>query len=227
MKRAAALLLALAVLAGCSSKPPEISRVYARVIYARDARGAVSQSLGVFLVATDPDGLENLSAFYVINDDAELFWKVDSSSWVSSTAEGETWIGTSSLAMPGAVPVPPGRYRVVLQDVGGQTVEEPFTLPARTRAPAGASYPSATVSNGVIKVNGAYPSYEIWAYGGDGKFAAAFPLAGRSPSLEQATITGSSPGLAPGFTFRVFAWDERGGYGVLSPSYSVGTLPAR
>ena len=63
--------------------------------------GANAETLGVFLVASDPDGMENLSAFYVINDDAELFWKVDSATWVTSTAEGETWIGTSSLAMPG------------------------------------------------------------------------------------------------------------------------------
>jgi hypothetical protein len=106
---AACCALGLALLAGCTGKPPTITRAFARVVYVNDlASGTKQETLGVFLVASDPDGIENLSAFYVIDDGAELFWKVDSGSWITTTADGETWIGVSSLVMPGAAALPSG-----------------------------------------------------------------------------------------------------------------------
>jgi hypothetical protein len=225
---AACCLLALGVLSGCSAKPPVLSRVYARVIYVKDADAGVSrETLGVFLVASDADGMENLSAFYVINDDAELFWKVDSSSWVTSTAEGETWIGSNGITMPAAMPLPSGTYRVVLQDVGGETAEDTFTVPTRTRSASNAAYPTARVANGKIRITGTASSGEVWAYGRDGKFAASVPVTGASPLVDVATIAALSPALAAGFSFRVFSWDERAGYGVLSETYQSGSLPSR
>ncbi len=222
---AAALILAV-FLAGCSGKPPVLSRVLGRVIYVHDSTGNTrTETLGVYLVASDPDGLENLSAFYVINDDAELFWKVDSSSWVTATAEGESWIGTSSLSMPGTSAVPPGEYRVVLQSKDGATVEQTFTVPAREVAAAQAKFPSAAVEAGHIRVTGVNGAYEVWAYGKDGSFAGSFPSSGPSAPVSVATIEASAPSLASGFSFRVFAWHPDAGYGVLSGTYSAGGRP--
>jgi hypothetical protein len=227
IRAAVPCLLALAFLAGCSSKPPVLSRVYARVIYVKDSETVSRETLGVFLVASDQDGIENLSAYYVINDDAELFWKVDSASWVTSTAEGETWIGSNGLSMPGSTHLPPGAYRVVLQDVGGETVEDNFIVPTRTHDAADATYPTAHVANGKIKIAGPYSSYEVWTYGKDGRFVAAQPAAGSSPTVDAAAVASTSPALAGGFTFRVYSWDEKAAYGVLSEAYQTGTLPGR
>jgi hypothetical protein len=211
------------LLAGCSGKPPVLSRVFGRVIYVNDhSTGTSAETLGIFLVASDPDGLENLSAFYVINDDAELFWKVDSASWVTSKAEGETWIGTTSLAMPGAASIPPGEYRVVLQAKGGATVEETLTVPERRVSASEAKYPVAVIEAGVIKVSGVTAGSEIWVYGKDGAFAGSFPSTPARPVSLQ-SIESSAPGLAGGFTFRVFAWDPAAGYGVLSDATSSGS----
>jgi hypothetical protein len=219
---AAACAAALLLCAGCSGKPPVLSRVFGRVIYAHDsATSTNTETLGVFLVASDPDGMENLSAFYVINDEAELFWKVDSTTWVTSNAEGETWIGTTSLAMPGTTPIPPGEYRVVLQANGGATVEETLTVPSRAVSAVDAKYPTAVIENGLIKVSGAAAGYEIWVYGKDGKFAASFPSTGASSPVSLQTIEASAP-PAGGFTFRVFAWNPGAGYGVLSAPYPSG-----
>jgi hypothetical protein len=212
------------MLAGCSGKPPVLSRVFGRVIYVHDsATNTDSETLGVFLVASDPDGMENLSAFFVINDEAELFWKVDSTSWVTSSAEGETWIGTTSLTMPGATPIPPGEYRVLLQANGGATVEDTLTVPSRTVSAADAKYPTAVIENGLIRVSGAAAGHQIWVYGKDGKFAGAFPSAGVSKPVSVQAIEASVPSLAGGFTFRVFAWNAAAGYGVLSGSYTSGS----
>lgn len=224
MRRWAALAAALLLAAGCSGKPPVLSRVFGRVIYLHDsASNTNSETLGVYLVASDPDGMENLSAFYVIDDDAELFWKVDSSSWVTSTAEGETWIGTTSLAMPGAAPVPAGQYRVVLQAKGSATVEETLAVPSRSVSAADAKYPTAVVENGFIKVSGVPAGYEIWTYGKDGKFAGTYSPAGAAGPFSVQSIAASSAALSGGFTFRVFSWNASAGYGVLSGSYPSGS----
>lgn len=225
IRAAAALILSAALaaglLAGCSGKPPVLSRVLGRVVYVHDAAAnRNAETLGVYLVASDADGMENLSAFYVINDDAQLFWKVDRASWTSTTAEGESWIGTASLSMPADAPFPPGEYRVVLQANDGATVEDTFTLPAREVTPATAKFPAAVVEAGHIKVSGVSGPYEVWAYGKDGKFAGAFPSSGPSTPVTLESIQASSPALASGFTFRVYAWHPDAGYGVLSSSYS-------
>jgi len=224
---AAAFAAALALLAGCSGKPPAIARSYARVIYVNDvARGLKSETLGVYLVASNPDGMENLSAFYVINDDAELFWKVDKTAWATSIAEGESWIGASTLSMPGDSPLPPGQYRVVLQNLGGDTVEDTVTVPARTVSAGSASYPTASVQQGDIVITGAAASYEVWVYDGTGAFISSFPVTGPTPRLPVKTVTSSAATLAGGFTYRVFSWDERAGYGVLNGPYPTGSLSA-
>lgn len=218
---AAAVLLAI----GCSNKPPEVARVYARVIYQHDtATGTNGESLSVFLVASDPDGMENLSSFFVINDDAELFWKVDSASWITSTAEGETWIGSNSLDMPSGSSVPAGSYRVILQNAGGDTAEETFTVPARPVSAGGASYPSATVRDGTIQVAGSWQSVDVWTYGKDGKFAAAFPATKKGPPLSVSSLAAAVPALSQGFTFRLFAGSAKDSYNVLSGPYSSGAV---
>ncbi|MGO9309282.1 MAG: hypothetical protein ACLQDL_09705 [Spirochaetia bacterium] len=223
-RAAAACAVALLLFAGCSGKPPVLSRVFGRVIYVHDpATNTNTETLGVFLVASDPDGMENLSAFYVINDEAELFWKVDSASWVTSTAEGETWIGTTSLSMPGTTPVPSGEYRVILQASGGATVEDTLSVPPRSVSAAEATYPAAVVENGIINVSGTAAGYEIWVYGKDGAFAGSFPSTGASNPVSVQQIQASGPALAGGFTFRVFVWNAAAGYGVLSGPYSTGS----
>jgi hypothetical protein len=216
----------VALMAACSSKPPSISRVYARVIYQHDVTtGASSEGLSVFLVATDPDGIENLRSFYVINDEAELFWQVDSTSWVSSKAEGETWIGSNNLAMPGSQGVPAGSYRVLLENAGGDTAEETFTVSPREEPASKAAYPSAVVKDGSIAIAGPYASVDIWTYGKDGKFVATFPANRASPPLSVRTMTAASPPLALGFSFRVFADNGKAGYAALAGPYTVGAIP--
>ncbi len=129
---------------GCSGKPPVLSRVFGRVIYVHDAATNTNrETLGVYLVASDPDGMENLSAFYVINDDAQLFWKVDSGAWVISTAEGETWIGTTSLAMPGSAASPRANTAWCCRPAEGPRWRTPSRYPSARSPPRRRRYPTA------------------------------------------------------------------------------------
>ena len=214
-----ALALACALLAGCTGEPPVISRVYAMPVFARDIeRGVTWARLGVFLVATDPDGQDDLAAFYVINDDAELFWKVDHGAWIAGTAEGESWIGSNSLAMPGADAPPAGDYRVVLQDQGGDTVEDTFTVPTLEQ-PEESSWPSASLEDDVVTVANPQEVTQAWCYSRDGKLAATLTVPAGTGRL--AGVRASVPGFVSGATFWIFGYDRAESRGLLIGPYRV------
>lgn len=216
---AAAAALAAAALVGCTGEPPVISRVFAQPVFVRDLeRGLTWARLGVFLVATDPDGQDDLAAFYVINDEAELFWKVESGSWVAVTAEGESWIGANSLAMPDADPPPPGDYRVVLQDQGGETVEDLFTI-AALAAPEESAWPSASLEDDTITVANPADLAQVWFYAPDGKLLATQTVPAATGRL--AGVRASVPGLASGSTFWVYGYDRAKARGLMVGPYRM------
>jgi hypothetical protein len=221
-----ALAAGLAFLAGCAGKPPAISRVFARLTCSRDVQTKrTTETLSVFLVASDPDGMEDLSAFYVISDDAELFWRIDSGHWVTATAEGEKWIGTNALSAPDTLPIPGGDYRVVLQDDAGETVEQTFTIPSDRTPAADLVYPRAEVKNGTIVVSGPYENPEVRVYGSDGRYRMSFDAGRAAGPLEIARIAAAVPGLGEDFTFRVWAYDGKSGEAAESGPYSSRGLP--
>jgi hypothetical protein len=204
---AAALAIALAgALAGCTGEPPVISRVFAQTVFVRDVERNVTWArLGVFLVASDPDGQDDLSAFYVINDAAELYWKVESGAWVAATAEGESWVGSNTLAMPGADPPPAGDYRVVLQDQGGDTVEDTFTIPA-LEPPDETAWPSASLEDDAITVTNPRQITQAWFYAPDGQLALTLPVPADTGRL--AGVSTAVPGFASGATFWIYGYDR-------------------
>lgn len=214
-------LLTLAWLLGCAGKPPVISRVFARVIFVRDLDKDMRYArLGVFMVASDPDGMDDLSAFYVINDSAELFWKVESGAWSTGTAEGESWIGTNSFAMPDANPPPEGEYRVVLQDQAGETVEDTFTLP-KLEPPPQAEWPTASISSDAIAVSQASEVTELWLMGKDDTLEAKLTVPKASPRLALAGLRQSAPAAAPGAAFWVYTWSDARQYGLAVGPYKL------
>jgi hypothetical protein len=228
MKRTSrAKCLLLPVLAGvlafgsaCSGKPPEILRTSTQRLLVRDLRsGQVSEKLSVFMVGTDADGTEDLATIYVINDDAELFWSVDSKTWSSSSAEGETWIGTNGLSMPSGTALPAGTYRVILEDEGGGTAETTFTMQGGSIDASRVSFPSVTLRDGAVKVTGSYRNPELWVYTADGRYLtrlAAEP--GASPITLPALET-AYPEMGKTFMFWAYAKDDARGVGLLSGPY--------
>jgi hypothetical protein len=225
---AACMLAAAILLGGCAGKPPAIARVNATITCTLEVpSGRAAESLGVFLVASDPDGLEDLAAFYVIHDEAELYWKVEKSQWTSATAEGEAWIGTNTLALPPGLPAPGGDYRVVLQDAAGETVEQTFTLPGPGERPTAATvaWPRVEVKDGTITVSGPWKNPEVRVYGSDGRFRAAFAAGGKAGGVEVKRVAAALPDLGEEFTFRVWAVDEPSSVGVLVGPYSSRALP--
>jgi hypothetical protein len=223
-----AAIALLAALMGCSGEPPKIARVVATPVFTHDLRKDLyMEGLSVFLIASDEDGMEDLSTLYVIQDAAELFWSVDSKNWISSTANGETWIGTNGFVMPGGVRFPNGTYRVVLQDAGGDTAEEKFTLSGRNAAPPARSYPSATLKGGEIKVKSAFAKPEVWLYAKNGRFLIRLAAGDGAQPLTLKGIQTAYPNLGEELTFWVYAADAKDECGLLTGPYAPGSLAGK
>ena len=159
-----ALAAACALLAACETSPPELYE-FRWLLQDFDDRelGRRYESLSLFVRAGDPDGADDLDELYLIFDGAELFWRLTPDTWTRSEHDGATWVGSTSISMPGEEPFPAGEYRLLLLDLGGQRDENRFVIPARRRpTPA----PAVRAEGSIFEVSGAAAGYaagwELW-----------------------------------------------------------------
>lgn len=127
-----AVFIFLSFILNCSTNTPEIKDSFVQVNLFEDRESnMVYQKLSVFIIPFDGDGFEDLSIFYIINDNLELFWAVTSEEWISGNKNGNKWVGTNSLIMPDLKDFPQGEFRIVLEDLSGESVEKPVYLSYR------------------------------------------------------------------------------------------------
>ncbi len=123
------LILFLISFYGCSGSAPEIGQLIWQINYKQAAEGSsVYTSLSIFILTADKDGIEDVDSVYLINDDAELFWKLDRESWTIKLLEGNNWIGSNSLQMNDGSSLPSGLYRVVVIDKAGERDSREFNI---------------------------------------------------------------------------------------------------
>jgi hypothetical protein len=216
--RAAALLAALggALLFSCAGKPPEILRVLWRLTLVDDREQDVRHiALSLFLKPADPDGIDDLSELYLLNDAEELFWRLNPDNWQKSGA-GEPWIGGNALGLPDGSPFPAGQYRLLLKDLSGESAEQTLELPAVTAAELERLLPRVEVRQGQIQVQARGQSRQLWLYDAGGAFLTIRPLAGSQPVAE---LLAAHPQLSAGFRFKVYVASGRPNVGVLSGPY--------
>ncbi len=177
------------------------------------------QTLSLFVKPNDPDGFEDIEDVYLINDEQELFWRLDGESWVQSGSGQDIWIGSNSLKMPDGASFPAGDYRILLRDVGGDSAEQTIHLELLSLKEARRYLPKVTVGSGEILIAGENTSYQLWIYDSNRRYVNSFPASGGSVALD--TIIRSQPHLQGGFSFKVYAFMENKNLGVTSGPYYV------
>lgn len=161
----ATLAVASALLAGCETSPPELYELQWLLLDFDDRElDQRYESLSLFVRAGDADGADDLDELYVIFDGGELFWRLTAATWTRTEHEAATWIGSATISMPGQEPFPPGEYRLLLLDRGGQRDATRFVIPAQRRPTVA---PEVTVDGPRFEVNGAAP-YQLWVAAADG-----------------------------------------------------------
>lgn len=217
--RAAGVAGLLCLLAACEVAAPEAHELFwKRVVFADLRQGRTYETLTLFARVSDADGLDDLDALYVMNDDAQLFWRLTPEVWVVDRSDSGTWIGSTALAMPSDEPLPAGVYRVIVQDIAGQTAEESFRVTGSTGPEARRHVEAIDVAIDAneLTVTGPFASYEVWLYGSAGTRVAAAAFAGRI-DLESALPEGM---LADELLLYVYAEPPDDGSGYLSGPYA-------
>ncbi len=210
----------LLLLLSCTGEPPEILRVFWQLNLNEDLEQNLTyQSLSLFVKPNDPDGFEDIEDLYLINDEQELFWRLDGETWAQSGADQEIWIGSNSLTMPDGASFPAGEYRILLRDVGGDSAEQKIRLQLVSSKQARAYLPRVTVGEGEIRVAGEAGTYQLWVYDSSGRYIASFPIS-ENPLTIQAIIH-SQPALREGFSFKVYGVADDRNLGVNSGPYYV------
>jgi hypothetical protein len=210
----------LLLLLTCTGEPPEIIRVFWQLNVVQDLEQNLShQSLSVFVKPNDPDGFEDIEDLYLINDEQELFWRLDMESWAQSGTDPEIWIGSNSLKMPDGASFPAGEYRILLRDVGGDSAEQKIRLQLVSSREAKRYLPVVAVEQGEIRVSGEADGYQVWTYDTSGRYVASFPIS--ETPLRVRSITGSQPALQGGFTFEVYGTVQERNLGIHSGPYFV------
>jgi hypothetical protein len=213
----AAAILTAGLLASCAGKPPEILRLLWQVTLVDDRElDARYIAVSLFVKPADPDGFDDLAELYLINDQEELFWRLDADSWQKS-GTGEPWIGSNGLGMPDGSPLLAGEYRVLLRDLGGESTEQSFRLPAVGMEELERLVPRVEVAAGEIRVQGRGLSRQLWLYDGSGAYLTIRPLQGNKQAV--ADLLAAYPQLAGGFRFKVYTASGRESIGALSGPY--------
>jgi hypothetical protein len=205
---------AFIALSGCSSGPPELLRV--EWILETRPEGAQSyESLSVFADVRDPDGMEDLEAIWIINDQAEILWSLDSSTWTSRTVGGDTWLGAADLTLADRRPIPRGQWRLVAADLAGNRVSHDFLM-----APdlAGKAAPRAIFEGSKLRLDARWPENFLLAYDGAGALIRTVVIPAGSVELERLVGTADYPRIQ---AIAVYGFDGPSNRGGFSPRIKV------
>lgn len=217
MMRKVALFAAAAlfvVLTSCSTAPPQILQTFWQVTYVHDRIAGTSyERLSLFLHVSIPDGISDLDSIYVLNDKAQLYWKLTPVDWVSSDQSGELWVGSNRIEMPDRSDLPSGSYRVILSNLAGERALGDFFISAEKLNPKTAPFPVASVSNGEITVQSTLSDVWLWVYDLAGQLVGAQKLQSAPVSLQSLLPSGLA-----GSSYKIYAYgfDPSCGCGLLS-----------
>ncbi|HSV55528.1 MAG TPA: hypothetical protein VLH39_00280, partial [Magnetospirillaceae bacterium] len=127
---AAAALAVSLLAASCSGHVPELGGVEFRLAVRPPAPGGGrgAEQLAVFVAARDKDGFRDLAALHILHDVEELLWTLTPETWTRGDLGKETWIGATGLSVPEVGTLPRGLYRVILEDLAGDSDTISFTL---------------------------------------------------------------------------------------------------
>lgn len=171
MTRALRLLFAsLCILAffSCSGKPPSVANLKWYIVdRPMDQKKEPGQSLSLFAAVQDPDGIDDIEEFYLINDSSRLYWKLTADSWEKKEQDGNRWIGSNGFTLPSEGIFPDGNYRVLIVDSGGDSAERVIAVNQSSKAPIGAM--TVKLENDRLEVQGPFPASQILVLDANGQ----------------------------------------------------------
>jgi hypothetical protein len=175
----------LTSLPSCSRTEPKISYGFIELVYYQ-AEEKPEERFSFFIIPDDEDGVENLDELYLYNDREQLRWQIKNEDWISYEEEGQTWIGSRSIAMDEDESLPRGQYRAVLVNKGGEQSERNFSFdaPEDPRFP----FPMLSINEGQYTVNSSYPENRFICYDQQGNMVSVVPVSALSGAIQDLEI---------------------------------------
>jgi hypothetical protein len=186
MKTASPFLLAALCLfcfLSCSGKPPSLLNVKWYVVERPfEQKKELGQSMSLFAAVQDPDGIDDIEGFYLINDSARLYWKLDKDSWEKKDQDGNRWIGSNGFSLPSSGDFPDGTYRVLIVDAGGEKAEREISVSQSTRPPIANA--RLTLDGDKLVAQGPFPSMQLLLLDANGQTVLSLPASSGAQSLK-------------------------------------------
>jgi len=213
-----AALAAGTLAAGCSNSPPSIEATFWQLNLVRNPNsGRTNEALSFFVDVSADGGIKDLDSIYLLSDDQELFWRLDSTNWAKSERDGRLWLGSNQIEMNDLSPLPRGVYRVLVTALSGEQAIETFNLNERPLLPSAVSFPTVVIGRDSVDVSSAFASTTVWIYNRLGQLIAA--RAGPPGRWTLASLLPSSMLQAEATTLVAYAYDRQRGCGVISGPY--------
>lgn len=173
-----------------------------QLVYFQSAPARVLERFSFFVIASDEDGVENLSELYLYHDGEGLRWRLTEKDWLVVNQGGHTWIGSRSIAMVDDGTLPRGQYRTVLVNKAGEQASRTFTFdpPAAPRYP----FPAFTISDGTYRIASRYPGHFFIGYDEQGSFVQSIPISDLSGEVSALNLASNVMAIA--------LWAEDAGY---------------
>jgi len=153
----------------CVGSAPNISEIRSALVFRSDpSAGAPFESLSIYALVADTDGIHDLDEMYVLHDEEALFWKVTSEEWDIDESEDMVWIGSHLLRAPHARILPRGEYRLQIYDRAGEIATRDFFIfENSTVDDLQSEFPTISYDNGSLNLSSEYDDNIVrWYYRG-------------------------------------------------------------
>ncbi len=202
----------------CTNAPPGITKTFWQLNLVRDSDSRdVHEALSLFVDVADDDGIKDIDSIYFLNDEQELFWRLDSGNWAKSEENGDLWVGSNEIVMNDRSPIPRGAYRVMVTSLSGERSVKTIEVSTKRIDAGRVAFPGALRESGAIRVTGPYREITLWFYNRSGDLLAAH--SGPPGTIPLSAIGGGSTLLLAVRSFDVYAYDAAQGCGVISGPY--------
>lgn len=203
-------------LSACETTPPEILSVQWQLNFVHNViDGSTEEHLSFFVSVADEDGVKDINALYLLNDETEQFWKLEPANWVAYPRDNEYWLGSSDLVMPDRSPIPRGTYRVLLFDEAGERAQKTWNLHTVLLSSQKIQFPSIQAKEGVVTLHTALPNVQMVLYDRNFFFMDFALLEYDSFPVEQLPRYRELT-RARGVQLYLYAWVADKGYGIFS-----------
>jgi hypothetical protein len=229
----------------CDYHAPVIGEVQYRLNVTNDLKNQkVYQKLSVFISAQDQDGSDDIIKLYIIHDQTEVYWTLESDDWQKTKEASRPLIGTNALVMPNLDNFPGGEYRILLEDLSGTTTEKSFYLYTNQDnfVKDKNAFPTGYEKGQKLYIQSKYEKVSIWlsrrmtttsdqenspgnvssnntTSTGAGEVLASLQITHGNKGISYQTLRSKVPALPVEFTYYLYVYDNQQNLGLISGPY--------